>query len=196
MTLYLQSTHLDLVAATLLHLDTELAGRDQLELLLGVTVPKTWPPGQYDRDAIRSFRERLNAGGPAVVGWFGWYAICRRTALQPSTLVGAGGFLGPPDESGSVELGFSVLPEYRGRGHATEMATTLVDHALSQPGVKRVIAHANVSNRPSIAVLIRCGFAAVARGAKPGTLRFERDTTRRPPEPDDDAAAVAPDDDE
>jgi RimJ/RimL family protein N-acetyltransferase len=196
MTLFLQSTHLDLVAATLLHLDTELAGRDQLELLLGVTVPKSWPPGEYDLDAIRFFRERLIADGPGSVGWYGWYAICRRTALQPSTLVGAGGFLGPPDKSGSVELGFSVLPEYRGRNHATEMAAALVDHALSRRGVKRVVAHASVSNRSSVAVLIHCGFVAVAPGTKPGTLRFERDTSRRPPEPEDDAGAVSPDDDE
>jgi ribosomal-protein-alanine N-acetyltransferase len=159
---------------TLVHLEAEASGIKDLALLLGVSPPKDWPPGHYDPDAMRFFRERLAAEGPDSVGWYGWYAIRRRTAVQAAALVGVAGFIGPPDASGVVELGFSVLPSLRGQGHATEMAAALVDYALAQPAVELVIAHAHITNRPSISVLLSSGFQAVAPGQRPGTARFER----------------------
>lgn len=195
-TLYLQTTHLDLVAMTLVHLDAEEMGPGELGLLLGVTTPKGWPPGEYDRDAMKGFRERLAAEGADSVGWYGWYAIRRRTALQSAALVGAGGFLGPPDASGAVELGFSILPAFRGHGHATEMALALVDYALAQPGVDRVVAHTAVTNRPTISVLMRCGLQAVAPGEKPGTVRFERSAGEALAEAEADELEGSPDEDD
>jgi RimJ/RimL family protein N-acetyltransferase len=173
MVLFLQTTHLDLVAATVLHLDAELAGPKQLGGLLGVAVPKDWPPAGIDRNVVEHFRARLAKEGQKSVGWYGWYAICRRIALQPPTLVGACGFFGPPDDLGQVELGFTVLPAFRGRGHATEMVEALVAHALAQPGVQRITAHARAQDRPTLAVLLRSGFATVAQ-PEPGLLRCER----------------------
>jgi ribosomal-protein-alanine N-acetyltransferase len=194
--LYLQSTHLDLVAMTVVHLEAEASGIKDLALLLGVSPPKDWPPGHYDQKAMQFFHERLAAEGPDSVGWYGWYAIRRRTALQTAALVGVAGFIGPPDESGIVELGFSVLPSLRGQGHATEMASALVDYALAQPAVERVIAHANITNRPAISVLLRSGFQAVAPGQRPGTARFERTTQAGPVDDEDEALADATPDDE
>jgi RimJ/RimL family protein N-acetyltransferase len=172
--LYLQSTHLDLVAMTLVHLEAEASGIKDLALLLGVSPPKDWPPGHYNGETMRFFHDRLAAEGADSVGWYGWYAIRRRTALQSAALVGVASFVGPPDDSGTVELGFSVLPSLRGQGHATEMADALVDYALAQPSVELVIAHANITNRPAISVLLHSGFQAVAPGQRPGTARFER----------------------
>ena len=173
MVLFLQTTHLDLVAASLLHVDAELAGPKQLARLLGVVVPKDWPPTGVERAFVEGIRERLARDGQAGTGWYGWYAICRHTALQPSTLVGIGGFFGPPDDSGTVELGFAVLPVFRGRGHATEMVRTLADHALAQPGVERIVADSLVRDRPTQAVLLRNGFRIVT-APEPGLVRCER----------------------
>lgn len=194
--LYLQSTHLDLVAMTLVHLEAEASGIKDLALLLGVNAPKDWPPGHYDGKAMRFFHDRLAAEGPGSVGWYGWYAIRRRTALQTAALVGVAGFVGPPDAAGCVELGFSVLPSLRGQGHATEMAAALVDYALSQPSVERVIAYANITNRPAISVLLRSGFQAVAPGQRPGTARFERGAQVEPAESDDEDPAETSTEDE
>lgn len=173
MVLFLQTIHLDLVAATVLHLDAELAGPKQLGKLLGVTVPKDWPPAGLDRRVVERLRSRLAEQGHKSVGWFGWYAICRRIALQPPTLVGAGGFFGPPDDQGQVELGFTILPSFRGRGHASEMVTALVAHALAESSVQRIVAHAQVQDRPTLAVLLRSGFTTAAQ-PEPGLLRCER----------------------
>jgi ribosomal-protein-alanine N-acetyltransferase len=194
--LYLQSTHLDLVAMTVVHLEAEASGIKDLALLLGVSTPKDWPPGHYDQKAMQFFHDRLAAEGPESVGWYGWYAIRRRTAVQTAALVGVAGFIGPPDESGIVELGFSVLSSLRGQGHATEMASALVDYALAQPAVEKVIAHANITNRPAISVLLRSGFQAIAPGQRPGTARFERTAQAGLADDEDDASADDTADDE
>ncbi|MHB8649207.1 MAG: GNAT family N-acetyltransferase, partial [Gaiellaceae bacterium] len=47
-----------------------------------------------------------------------WVMIERDTG----TVVGDVGFIGPPDESGIVEVGYSVIPDRRRRGYATEAA--------------------------------------------------------------------------
>ena len=193
MVLFLQTPHLDLVASTLLHVDAEMAGRDQLASLLGVVVPKDWPPAGVDGAVLGQVRSRLAAEGQPSVGWYGWYAVSRRTALQPPTLVGGGTFFGPPDGHGRVEMAFGVLPAFRGRGHATEMATALVDHALSQPRVDCIVAHARATDRPTLAVLLRCGFILATPKPDNGLLRCERPRVLAPQEP---AEEPAPDDEE
>lgn len=196
MVLFLQTTHLDLVAASLLHVDAELAGPKQLAKLLGVVVPKDWPPTGVERAFVEQVRQRLAGSGIAGTGWYGWYAICRHTALQPSTLVGVGGFFGPPDVDGTVELGFSILPTFRGRGHATEMVGALATHALSQSGVERIVADSLVRDRPTQAVLLRNGFRIVP-APEPGLVRCERQRGSDVPGQDDEPSdeEVAADDD-
>jgi RimJ/RimL family protein N-acetyltransferase len=171
--LRIPTARLDLVAATLAHVEAELEGADRLAALLGARVPEGWPPGEYDRSAQEYFRERLAEGGAAVVGWLGWYAVRRADGAAPALLVGAGGYLGPPSPAGEVEIGYSLLPEARGRGYAVELARFLVDRALAHPGVSRVVAHTDAANAASVAVLERAGFRAAGGGAEPGSLRFE-----------------------
>jgi len=49
--LLLQTPRLDLIAATLDHVEAELNDPAALEGLLGVSIPEDWPPGEYDRNA-------------------------------------------------------------------------------------------------------------------------------------------------
>lgn len=188
MVLFLQTTHLDLVPATALHMDAQLTGPKELGKLLGVVVPKDWPPVGVDSDFVRGMRERLAKAGHDGIGWYGFYAIVRHTALRPSTLVGVGGFFGPPDVAGQVELGFGILPSFRGRGHATEMVEGLVAHALAQPGVQRIVADAQSRDRPTQAVLMRAGFTMVAP-PESGLVRYLRDRDDVPPGADEDESA-------
>jgi 8-oxo-dGTP pyrophosphatase MutT (NUDIX family) len=71
-------------------------------------------------------------------------------------LVGDAGFHAPP-ANGEVELGYSTLPEHRGRGYATEAARALVEWALAQPGVERVVAEFEHDNPSSQRVLEKIG---------------------------------------
>lgn len=57
-----------------------------------------------------------------------------------------------------MELGYSVCPEWRGRGYATEISRAIAAHALRQPEVTAVVARTDVQNQAAIAVLRRSGF--------------------------------------
>ncbi len=169
--LRIDSSRLSLVAATLGHIEAELAGSLSLAALLGADVPASWPPGEYDRNAQEYFQGRLAAASPADAGWFGWYAIAAGPPFASPTLVAAAGFLGPPDADGTVEIGYSVIPEATGRGFATEAVRALGQWAIGN-GAARVIAHTTRANEASIAVLTRCGFVEDGPGTEPGTIRF------------------------
>jgi RimJ/RimL family protein N-acetyltransferase len=123
------------------------------------------------------FRARMEEGGEEVEGWYGWYAVRAADLESPRALVGAGGYFGPPDAEGTVEIGYSVLPEFQRLGYATEMVQVLVKHAFTFPNVERVIAHTTETNPASISVLLRCGFHAEGAGQELGILRFANSRT-------------------
>ena len=170
----LYTQRLTLIAATLEHVRTELEAPEQLSTLLDALVSSEWPPGQYDRDAMEFFRARFEEGGKEVEGWYGWYAIREDNLRRPRSLVGAGGYFGPANSEGVVEIGYSVLPEWRRMGYASEIVQALLERAFSHDQVTKVIAHTTESNPASIGVLLRCGFTVVGLGQEPGVLRFER----------------------
>jgi RimJ/RimL family protein N-acetyltransferase len=175
----LQTARLDLVAATIEHLTAELQSPRRLAAMLVAKVPASWPPGEYNRHTIAYFRARLIEGGSAAAGWYAWYAIRRATPNQPAVLVASGGYAGPPSTDGTVDIGYSVVPEWRGRGYATELVHALAARALDVPDVRRILAEARGDNTASIAVLKRCGFRRVGVGHDPGYDRYQRD--RSPP---------------
>ena len=175
----LDTRRLLMIAATLEHVRTELESPEHLSILLDAQVSSAWPTGEYDTDAMEFFRARLEEGGKEVEGWYGWYAIRKADAQGPRALVGAGGYFGPPDSEGVVEIGYSVLPEWRRMGYASELVQVLLERAFSHAQVTKVIAHTTESNAASIGVLLRCGFLAADVGKEAGTLRFERCRTPR-----------------
>ena len=81
---------LELVPATLAHIEAEMEYSEKLGRLLGAEIPTSWPPGEYDRSAMEFFRARLSESGEAV-GWYGWYAIHRPVEGDGAVVIGAGG---------------------------------------------------------------------------------------------------------
>ena len=77
---------------------------------------------------------------------------------EPPTLVGWGGFKGPP-AGGVVELGYAIAPEVRGRGLAGQAVRALLLEAFSDGAVQAVIAHTLPEPGPSTRVLEKTGFA-------------------------------------
>lgn len=159
----LRTDRLELTAATLDHIHAEMESSEHLARLLRTQVEPGWPPGDYDRDAQEFFGCRLKEGGTSVVGWYVWYAVRREEENQPSILVGAGGYLGPPNEGGEVEIGFSMMPSVRGYGYATEMTRALVSNAFCDIRVHKVIARTTSDNMASVKVLMKSGFRYVRR---------------------------------
>ena len=59
------------------------------------------------------------------------------------------------DEEGTAEIGWILLPEFRGHGFATEMGRELMRAAFDIMGAKRVIAHCDARSAPSYHVMER-----------------------------------------
>ena len=170
------TNRLVLVAATVDHLRAELVSPERLGILLGTEVPQGWPPGEYDEGAQKFFLERLSLGGSDVVGWYGWYALLHRGSQDTGPLIASGGFLGPPNEVGEVEIGYSVHEDWRGNGYATEMADELIKYAFEDARVQRILAHTTSQNPGSCKVLEHLGFRD--SGVRPDTLGIEYELLR------------------
>lgn len=83
-----------------------------------------------------------------------WVVIERDSA----TVVGDIGFFGPPDAAGVLEVGYSIVPNRRRRGYASEAAAALVTWGLDQTGVQTIVAACDADNAASILTLERVGF--------------------------------------
>jgi ribosomal-protein-alanine N-acetyltransferase len=161
----IQTTRLELrplppAAAGALPDDRETAAR-----LLGVVLAPEWPQADL-LDVLR-----LPSAAAHGEERFGVWVIIER---ESNTVIGDIGFVRPPGEDGAVEMGYSVIPDRRGRGYATEAARALVDWVLRQQGVDSVVARCDNHNVPSIRVLERTGF--VRSGESDGQMRWRLET--------------------
>lgn len=159
---------LRLVAGTEALAAAEIKDKVEFAELLGALVPDTWPPDNL-RDVLDYFYA-LYKEHPEWEGWLTWYAV-RIDSGQP-ILCGGVGFKGPPDKRGTVEIGYSVLPEFQGQGLATEMVAGIVQWAKQQLEVKRIEAETNTDNKASIRVLEKNSFICAGVGLEPNTIRF------------------------
>ena len=141
--------------------------REQAARILGAALSEEWP--QPD---LLDVLPRQAAASPET-GRFGIWVMIERGS---ETVVGDVGFHGPPDESGSIELGYAVVPVRRRRGYATEAAGALVAWALGQPGVRVVVAGCDLGNAASIGTLERIGFRRT--GEANGEIRWRFDPGR------------------
>lgn len=168
-----------LLAASRALLTAELYKPQYFPVLLGAALPTDWPPGQYDRDAMLYFLDRLAAGGRDAAGWYNWYALRKAEGETGRTLIGSGGFMGPPDETGTAEIGYSIAADWQGQGLASELVAGLVQQAAATGMVRRLLAHTDTDNLGSQRVLLRNDFVLTGPDEE-GRLRFERAVTPAP----------------
>jgi len=164
---------LELIAATLVHINAELNDINLFSTMLNAVVNNEWPPGEYDKNAQEYFRDLLLKSGENLVGWLGWYAIKPSEEKQPAVLIGAGGYFGPPSETGELEIGYSVVPSYKKKGYATEIVKALVAIASKDSRVKRILARTTDSNIASCKVLEKNGFKQISQDLENNIL-FEK----------------------
>jgi RimJ/RimL family protein N-acetyltransferase len=103
------------------------------------------------------------------------YKITLRVSRQ---VIGGCGFLGPPDATGAVEIGYGLVPSQRGKGIATEAVNGLVEQAWRDGRVKMVFALTDHDNEPSQGVLRRAGFQQVDSGREQLRWEIVRPTAR------------------
>lgn len=146
----LETRRLAFVPFTREMLKAALEDRARLAELLGASIPEIWPYGDF-ADAIPFMLKGMEEQ-PDTSGWGG--LLIHKT---DQVLIGDLGFHGPPDETGTVEVGYSIVPAYRKQGYATEATSCLVQWALRQREIIRVIAQCRKDNLGSIRVLEKVG---------------------------------------
>lgn len=105
-----------------------------------------------DRYVLELRQAQLRAD-PGIEAWLYRVAVDRATGQVVARI----GFHAAPDADGTVEVGYSVQPEHRGQGLATEMAAGLIAWARAH-GARRVLASTAPSNLASQAVIAKLGF--------------------------------------
>ena len=104
--------------------------------------------------------------------------IVRAAVSVPGDVViGAGGFHGPPDADGMVEIGYSTDPAHRRSGYARTMVAELLRWAAAEPSAVTVRASISPTNEASLATVAGFGFTHVGEqwDEDDGTeLLFER----------------------
>ncbi len=148
-TLPIETARLILVPLKAEHVTAFGAGRQALSALLGVEVPPEWPVSPESLTCWQGRPEKLGQAG----GWAAYLFIHR----QDGILVGDGGFKGRPDSAGEVEIGYALVPAYRGRGLATEAARALADLAFEQPEVTGLCAETLTDGYASMRVVQKLG---------------------------------------
>jgi [ribosomal protein S5]-alanine N-acetyltransferase len=124
--------------------------------LLDAALPAE-PPGD---DVTRFLTRRLEQvrQNPDVLRWLTRAIVF----LENRTMVGNVGFHGEPgvngtNLSGALEIGYGILPEFRGKGYATEAVAALLEWAQRE-GIRHFIASVSPDNAPSLAIVRKLGF--------------------------------------
>ena len=128
----------------------------ELSALLGSPVPSGWPEFP---EAITNTIEILETHPEQTEWWMYFF-------MNGNTLVGSGGFAGPP-QNGRVEIGYEIAPEFRRRGYATSATKALIDIATKSGEVGLVIAHTLISDDSSAGVLRAAEFQMAGRILSP-----------------------------
>jgi RimJ/RimL family protein N-acetyltransferase len=130
-----------LLAATVPLLNALNEDRSLFAELVGSPVPNGWPEFP---EAIGFTLEHLRAASDADRSWSMQFFV------DPANgrLLGSGGFAAPP-VARTVEIGYEVASEFRGRGIGVAAARALVERAVASGEVDHVIAHTLPGPNPS-----------------------------------------------
>jgi ribosomal-protein-alanine N-acetyltransferase len=144
---------LNLVDANLELLTAAVAGGGELGALLGVSVVDGWAGFPEALPVLQA----SYAQSPHARAWGSLFFVEPRVR----TLVGFGGFKGPPSSDAAVEIGYAIAPAFRGQGLATDAVAQMVHRAFADTAVRAVDAHTLGHANPSTRVLEKSGFRKI-----------------------------------
>lgn len=127
---------------------------DELEKMIGFAVPRDYPMDVYKQ--FFPYKIDRFSKQPEENKWEGLII-----ASEINTVIGDIGYKSGPNKEGEINLGYSILPNYQGKGFATEAAKGMVEWGLKQPGVEKVIATCSPDNPASIRVLQKAGLKQI-----------------------------------
>jgi ribosomal-protein-alanine N-acetyltransferase len=153
----LQTERLDLYALTPSALHAYLFSIDTLEADMGKQLSREILT-PIVRRAIQMKLEKMASAPPLEWPWYTyWLVEIRKTRFGAGLL----GYKGPPDDQGTVEIGYGIDPAVAGRGFTTEAAAALIEWAFQTPGCLKITAPETAKDNPaSHRVLAKLGMRA------------------------------------
>jgi len=151
-----QTKRLELESMSPEFMEALLSGRRaEAEAVAGLALPADWPG---DDERFLRLRLRQIQADPSMQPW-----LMRAIVLGGPTraFVGHIGFHGRPNDNGAAELGYTVFPEFRRHGYATEATQGLMDWALRQHRMGRFLVSISPDNHPSLAMAVKLGFRQI-----------------------------------
>ena len=161
------SPRLELIALSPDSLNASIRGDlETASHFIGLDIPTEWLEAKWLME-MRLIKMREN---PDLEPW-----LLRAVGLRETkTMIGFIGFHTLPGADylnsyapGSVEFGYTIFPDYRGKGYASEAAGALMNWATREHGVKRFVVSISPTNEPSLRVAQKFGFRKVGSFTDP-----------------------------
>ncbi|HEY1331243.1 MAG TPA: GNAT family N-acetyltransferase [Actinomycetota bacterium] len=113
-----------------------------------------------DVDGVRADIEEMAGRTPGTPGGWVQFTVERR---DTGSLVGDVGMAVADGEPGVVKVGYTIAPEFQGKGYATEAVQALVAYAFDVLDANVVRAFASADNTASIRVAEKAGLRLIER---------------------------------
>jgi RimJ/RimL family protein N-acetyltransferase len=153
----IETERLKLIPCELQHFEAILNNQQKLGSLLQVQLADNWLGFDAAQEAMQPGYQHLKSH-PEILGWWTYLFVHK----PDQTLIGLGGFKGPANEEGMVELGYAIAPAYRRRGLAIEATRGMIKYAFQYPGIRRVDAHTLPEKNASTGVLEKAGMTFIS----------------------------------
>jgi len=143
-----------LAAHTPEQLRTLREGTDRYEQRFSIRLAEGLREFLVSDEVSPAWLEQLKAATEADPWVYGFGVL----HLQDDRMIGMGGYKGPPDSDGVVEIAYGIVPAYQGHGYATEVARALVAYAMEGGLARTIRAHTMPEQNASTRVLEKCSF--------------------------------------
>jgi len=163
----IHSPRLELIAMSPAFLDSSIKGDlESASRLIGLIVPPDWLEAKW----LMEMRLTKMHENPALEPW-----LLRAVGLRETrTMIGFIGFHTLPGAGyldayapGSAEFGYTVFPNYRKMGYASEAAEALMEWATREHNVRRFVVSISPANEPSLRLARKFGFRKVGTVTDP-----------------------------
>jgi [ribosomal protein S5]-alanine N-acetyltransferase len=150
----IETEKLKLIVPTRRQIELYFESEKDFAEMLDVKIAENWLPFP---EALNFILQLLHEDSAASNLWWMYFFIHKASA----TLIGNGGFKGAPDETGMVEIGYAIAPDFQNQGLATEAAKGFINFAWADENVKMIDAHTLAEPNASTKVLQKCGMRKI-----------------------------------
>ncbi|MCE7960917.1 MAG: N-acetyltransferase [Acidobacteria bacterium ACB1] len=84
------------------------------------------------------------------------FAVCGMMLKETGEMIGTSG-IQPLEDTGEIEVGYSIIEKYWGMGIGFECAFAWLDHGFEHHGLERIVAVAHPDNKASRRIMEKCG---------------------------------------